>query len=133
MGTAAGLAVGRAFLVSDAQPSSVAGNERQRSAPVAGQRLVFKLCTGIADELFDPDEHRRDSLPGVQSVAGGITGSVQGSGGDRICAGAGSKSCDYSGLSDWTNFVQQADWRDCRTVLLIQLGHYVVVDLCAVR
>lgn len=133
MGAPADRFVGRAFLVSDAQPSGVVGAERQRSAPVAGQRLVFKLCTRIADEFFDPDEHRRDSLLGVQSVAGGTVGSVQGPGGDRICAGAGSKSCDYSGLSDWTNFVQQADWRDCRVVLPIQLGRYVVVDLCAVR
>ena len=117
MGTAAGLAVGRAFPVSDAQPSSVAGNERQRSAPVAGQRLVFKLCTGIVDELFDPDEHRRDPLPGVQSFAGRIVGSVQGPGGDRICSGAGGESGNHSGLSDRADFVQQADWCDCRFVL----------------
>ena len=117
MGAPADRFVGRAFLVSDAQPSGVVGAERQRSAPVAGQRLVFKLCTGIADELFDPDEHRRDSLLGVQSVAGGTVGSVQGPGGDRICAGVGSESGDCFGLSDRADFVQQADWRDCRFVL----------------
>ena len=133
MGAPADRFVGRAFLVSDAQPSGVVGAERQRSAPVAGQRLVFKLCTRIADEFFDPDEHRRDSLLGVQSVAGGTVGSVQGPGGDRICAGVGSESGDCFGLSDRADFVQQADWRDCRTVLPIQLGRYVVVDLCAVR
>lgn len=95
----------------------MAGTERQRAAQIAGQRLVPELCARLVDEFYDSDEHRRDPLSRVQSVADRFAGAVQESGDDRIYSGVGRESGDHPDLSDRLHFVQQAHWCDCRAVL----------------